>query len=490
MRAFRAHFRSICLLLAVVLLLFPLGCSFQEEPSSSPSPAAQDTPSPDPTAAPAPTATPSAQKILEGILIRYYDGFLTIRTQGNDDYTFAVVNVPFSGLPGTENGAYFEIGYLGELDEEAGIQPVTVLSVEKTADADENLSSIPLAWLDNGVFSSGYSKAYVALQSMTTEEKVGQVLLGCTPSSGAGSDAAAYHLGGFVTFARDYEGKTRWQIQNMIQGWQSAAKIPLIIAVDEEGGDVVRISSNPNLRATPFRSPQLLFAMGNMELVQSDAAEKAKLLLDLGVNANLAPVADVSTDREDFIYSRSFGQGAEETAEYVTAVLEQFQKRGLSATLKHFPGYGSNSDTHTGASLDERSLSQLESRDLIPFQAGIDAGVYSILVSHNTVACMDKNLPASLSAEVHRYLREEMNFTGIIMTDDLSMQAVSGQKLDLEHGVYVQALLCGNDMILCSDYAAAYQEILDAVNNGIIPQDILDHAAFRIVSWKCVLGLM
>ena len=91
---------------------------------------------------------------------------------------------------------------------------------------------------------------------------------------------------------------------------------------------------------------------------------------------------------------------------------------------------------------------------------------------------------------MHRSLREEMNFTGIIMTDDLSMQAVSGQKLDLEHGVYVQALLCGNDMILCSDYAAAYQEILDAVNNGMIPQDILDHAAFRIVSWKCVLGLM
>ena len=255
---------------------------------------------------------------------------------------------------------------------------------------------------------------------------------------------------------------------------------------------MVRISQNTNLRGTPFRSPQLLFAMGGMERIKSDAAEKASLLTELGVNVNLAPVADVSTSPEDFIYSRTLGQGPEETAEYVTTVLQQFQKKNLSAVLKHFPGYGSNSDTHTGASLDERTLLELENRDLIPFQAGIDAGVYAIMVSHNTVAAMDKTLPASLSPEVHRYLRETMGFTGVIMTDELSMDAISGEKLPLEKGVgiYTQALLAGNDLLLCNDYTAAYEEILQAVQDGIISEDLLNRAVFRILCWKCTLGLM
>src|SRR5699024_6988154 len=102
-----------------------------------------------------------------------------------------------------------------------------------------------------------------------------------------------------------------------------------------------------------------------------------------------------STDPNDFIYSRSFGQGAEETAEYVITVMEQFHKQGISSVLKHFPGYGSNSDTHTGASLDERTLFELKNRDLIPFQKAIDEGAYAVMISHNTVACMDDKLPAS-----------------------------------------------------------------------------------------------
>ena len=314
--------------------------------------------------------------------------------------------------------------------------------------------------------------------------------MGRVPESDAGSDVLTYHLGGYVTFGRDYKDKTRWQIQNMIQGWQSAAKIPLIISVDEEGGEVVRISSNPNIRATPFRSPQLLFALGGMERIQEDAEEKANLLLDLGVNVNLAPVADVSTNKDDFIYSRSFGQGAKETAEYVVTVTETFQKEGLSAVLKHFPGYGSNSDTHAGASIDERTLSQLESRDLIPFQEGIDAGAYAVMISHNTVTCLDKNLPASLSPGVHSYLCDTMGFTGIIVTDDLSMQAVAGQDFGLSHDAYVQAVLAGNDMLICSDYQTAYQSILEAVQAGIISEEQLDHSVFRILGWKCTLGLM
>lgn len=480
MKTFRLYGRmAAVLLLSFLLTFFSVGCTDTETASSSL-----------PVSTPSPSPSPEPEQTFTGRLMLYEEGErMTLQTEEQETCTFSIKNVEITGLPGIQTGDRFTLWYRGTLDPEAEVQPVTVTRAEKIESAED---SIPLEWQDGGVFSDEYSKAFVALQSMSLEEKVGQVLLGSVPGENAASDAAAYHLGGYVTFTKEYQDKTRWQIQNMIQGWQSGAKIPLIVAVDEEGGDVVRISQNTNLRGTPFRSPQLLFAMGGMERIKSDAAEKASLLTELGVNVNLAPVADVSTSPEDFIYSRTLGQGPEETAEYVTTVLQQFQKKNLSAVLKHFPGYGSNSDTHTGASLDERTLLELENRDLIPFQAGIDAGVYAIMVSHNTVAAMDKTLPASLSPEVHRYLRETMGFTGVIMTDELSMDAISGEKLPLEKGVgiYTQALLAGNDLLLCNDYTAAYEEILQAVQNGIISEDLLNQAVFRILCWKCTLGLM
>ena len=475
--------RPLFFIILSTLLLLSCGCSiFDGTAGSSSSPQTSTAPSPSPTEAP--------EKSIEGILTEYTGSLLSIETEDGEEYSFAVTGLTLSGLPNAKAGDSFTVWYQGTLDTTKKQQTVTVTRAEKTEEAEFSENSIPIAWKDDGIFSKNYSKAYVALQSMSLEEKVGQLLLGRVPESDAGSDVLTYHLGGYVTFGRDYENKTRWQIQNMIQGWQSAAKIPLIISVDEEGGEVVRISSNSNIRSTPFRSPQLLFAMGGMEKIKSDAEEKAKLLLDLGVNVNLAPVADVSTDKKDFIYSRSLGQGPQETAEYVATVTQTFQKEGLSAVLKHFPGYGSNSDTHAGASIDKRTLSQLESRDLVPFQEGIEAGAYAIMVSHNTVTCMDDKLPASLSPSVHNYLRDTMGFTGIIVTDDLSMEAIAGQDFGLSHDAYVQAVLAGNDMLICSDYQTAYQSILKAVQDGTITEEQLNHSVFRILGWKCTLGLM
>ena len=258
--------------------------------------------------------------------------------------------------------------------------------------------------------------------------------------------------------------------------------------MDEEGGEVVRVSSNPNLRSTPFRSPQLLYAMGGMDRVQEDAEEKAQLLLDLGINVNLAPVADVSTNPEDFIYSRTLGQGPEETAEYVTTVMEAFHKEGLSSVLKHFPGYGSNDDTHAGASLDKRSLYALENRDLVPFQAGIDAGADCVLVSHNIVTAIDGDLPASLSPEVHRILREELGFTGVVLTDDLAMDAVESYAED--GSVAVLAVLAGNDMIVTTDFETQIPLVIAAVEDGTIDQATIDQAVSRVLGWKYDLGLL
>ena len=215
-------------------------------------------------------------------------------------------------------------------------------------------------------------QAQAILEEMTLEEKVGQMFLARRPETDTAQKAAAYHLGGYLLFGRDIRDKTREELVQAIQSDQDAVEIPLFIGVDEEGGTVNRVSSNPNLRATPFRSPQELYAEGGFERVRSDAQEKCRLLKSLGFQLNFAPVCDVSQDPEDFIYDRSFGQGAEQTAQYVGTVVGAMEEEGMGSVLKHFPGYGNNADTHTGLAYDQRPYETFLESDFLPFRAGIE----------------------------------------------------------------------------------------------------------------------
>ena len=146
------------------------------------------------------------------------------------------------------------------------------------------------------------------LAGMTLEEKVGQMFIARCPETDAASKVTQYHLGGYILFARDFAGKTKEEVTAAIQSYQNAAKVPLLIGVDEEGGTVNRVSKNANLRETPFASPQELYAQGGWDLIRSDTQEKCQLLQSLGINLNFAPVCDVSQDPQDFIYARSFGR--------------------------------------------------------------------------------------------------------------------------------------------------------------------------------------
>jgi len=160
----------------------------------------------------------------------------------------------------------------------------------------------------------------------------------------------------------------------------------------------------------------------------------------------------------------------------------------LGSILKHFPGYGSNVDTHTGLSLDDRSLAALEEYDLIPFRAGIDAGCGAVMMSHVIATAFDAQLPVSLSPKAHRYLREEMGFTGVIVTDDLAMGAITGQYGAGEAAVL--AVLAGNDLLCVSDYELQYQAVLEAVRSGRIPLSLVKEAAIRVLTWKYGLGIL
>lgn len=332
------------------------------------------------------------------------------------------------------------------------------------------------------------------LSSLTTEEKVGQLFFVRCPADSAVEDVAAYHLGGYLLFGRDFTDKTADDVIQTIRAYQTAAAadtgIPLLIGVDEEGGTVVRVSSNPHLRSAKYPSPQKLLSQGGTEALVENTAEKDALLHSLGINVNLAPVADVSTNSGDFIYDRTFGLDAEGTSDCVTAVVEQMAADGMGSVLKHFPGYGSNVDTHTGIAVDQRPLEQFESADFLPFSAGMAAGngTTAVLVSHNIMTAVDESLPASLSPAVHDLLRDELGFDGVVMTDDLAMDAVAAYS---ESGaVAVMALQAGNDLIITTDYRTQIPKVLEAVENGTLSPDTIDTACRRVLTWKQALGLL
>ena len=332
------------------------------------------------------------------------------------------------------------------------------------------------------------------LASLTTEEKVGQLFFVRCPADSAVEDVAAYHLGGYLLFGRDFTDKTADDVIQTIRAYQTAAAadtgIPLLIGVDEEGGTVVRVSSNPHLRSAKYPSPQKLLAQGGTEALVENTAEKDALLHGLGINVNLAPVADVSTNSGDFIYDRTFGLDAEGTSDCVTAVVEQMAADGMGSVLKHFPGYGSNVDTHTGIAVDQRPLEQFESADFLPFSAGMAAGngTTAVLVSHNIMTAVDESLPASLSPAVHDLLRDELGFDGVVMTDDLAMDAVAAYSTD--GAVAVMALQAGNDLIITTDYRTQVPKVLEAVENGTLSPDTIDAACRRVLTWKQALGLL
>ncbi len=326
------------------------------------------------------------------------------------------------------------------------------------------------------------------LSGLTTEEKVGQLFLARCRKETAAEDIAQYHLGGLVLFDRDTEDETPESLRQTLERYQEAATIPLLIAVDEEGGSVVRISDKPAFRDAPFSSPRSLYEGGGMEALRTAEAEKDALLSDLAINVNLAPVCDITTDPAAFLYDRSLGQSPELTCQWVQIAVEEGQTYGIGCVLKHFPGYGNNADTHVGIAIENRSLEELEAQDLLPFAAGMEAGCGAVMVSHIQVTALDAEYPASLSPAVHRYVRETMGYNGVLVTDDLVMDAIS-----VPYGVgeaAVLAVLAGNDLLISSDFPEQYAAVLEAIREGRISEEQIDNAVRRILLWKQSLGLL
>jgi beta-N-acetylhexosaminidase len=342
------------------------------------------------------------------------------------------------------------------------------------------------------------------LAGMTLEQKVGQMFM-VTLHGGVMTNAGASFLqrwqpGAVVLFTSN--AGTPTAVTRLTNQYQQtitdAGGVPLLIAVDQEGGVVQRLTDGFSFFPTP-----LLVTGAGTEWAQRYGATVAAELRAVGINMNLAPVADLETNPANpIIARRAFSSDPDVAAPILAAVVRgtqtfDFDSFSVVATAKHFPGHGaSRDDSHAVLERLDLPRATLESRELVPFRAAIDAGVGAIMVNHIWyTAYDDERLPASLSYNVvTSLLRQELGFNGIIMTDALDMNAVD---LEFEFTeAAVMAVNAGVDLLAMGpgiDASVAERSlirVLESVQAGIIPESRIDESVRRILTAKARFGLL
>ena len=294
-------------------------------------------------------------------------------------------------------------------------------------------------------------------------------------------DGLAGGLGGVVLFANNLTGNDA-DLRALTDRLRAAAGRDVVVALDEEGGDVTRLDQS---RGSRYPGAAALGALDDAQATEEVYAAIGARLADAGVTLNLAPVADVNSQpRNPVIGVRSFGADPALVGRQVAAAVRGLQRSGIAACAKHFPGHGNSvDDSHHEVATLAQSRVELDATDLPPFRAAIEAGVAAIMTGHLLVPALDPDRLVTVSPAATRLLREELGFAGAIVTDALEMRALSGT-VGMTEG-FVQALIAGADALETG--AQAYPELLQdipgavvaAVNQGRLTSERLAEAAAR-----------
>lgn len=365
----------------------------------------------------------------------------------------------------------------------------TVFTPEKEEETIALTESVPEQWKDGGIFSKNYEKAYKDTRSMTTEQMVGQILIGTCPTDDTAQDTISkYALGGYFFKSDNFFMMNLDQIKEQISTYQQKAKIPMIMSVEEEGGAYCPVSDADLYDDYEFSPIREVYAEGGVDALKDVESNKATMLATVGINLNFAPVCDMAQEQTQIMYSRSLGGTLEDTQTYVKNTTQISQNKGVSVALKHFPGYGTTPDSLDSVVTDSREVSSFENNDFLPFKAGINEDAHCVMMSNLFVEKLDPNCIVSLSDYAHTVLKNELKFTGLTITDNLNNADYS--QYANENNVYVQAVLAGNDMVMVDNIEEAYKSILDAVNDGTIKQETLQKACMRVLAYKYTAGII
>lgn len=365
----------------------------------------------------------------------------------------------------------------------AGGPPPT--PVETGPSASPSPTAEPLPW---GPTEAEVQAAIATAATMTPEEVAGQVIVARYPGTeaqAAAEELTRYHLGGLVLFGENVSSLDQVRATSEALGEaqsQLDRSWPAIFAVDNEGGLVQRLAAARG-PWTSFPEFMAAGAADDAEVTRQAAEAMAIELRATGLNVNFAPVADVTIGADDAVIgTRSAGGEADRVAAAVTAAVQGFTDGGVISSLKHFPGHGSlRVDSHEALPEQDATARQLARRDLVPFQAGIDAGAATVMVGHISVDAWDPGVPASLSPAAYAHLREDLGFTGVAITDGLDMGAV--RETSSDEPVAVRALAAGADLLLTpADVGAAVGNIVAALADGSLARDRVDQAAGRVIA--------
>ena len=318
---------------------------------------------------------------------------------------------------------------------------------------------------------------------MITPEALTGVDVATIAGSGTEEALIKYPVGGLVYFSQNMTSDE--QFKDMLSTTTTMSKYPLFLAVDEEGGDVTRFAT-AGMDVPGIVSMGEIGAEGDTSKAYAAANTIGNYLGAYGINLNFAPVADVAGSDTSVIGTRSFGSDATQVSQMVDAAIRGTEDAGISTCIKHFPGMGSVVElAQEGVTVSELTKEQLQEVDLLPFQAGVQADVDMIMVSHIAFpAITGDEVPSSLSAGiVTDLLRNELGYTGVVITDALDDKTVSEQYTSAEAAV--MALQAGIDMILMPEnFEEAYEGVLAAVADGTLTEERITESLERIYRVK------
>ena len=341
----------------------------------------------------------------------------------------------------------------------------------------------------------GQSWAEDALAKMSLEEKIGQLFIApACPLRGEDhwndwlSLINQYHIGAAIMKQGTLEEHVR-----LVNRLQKASPLPLLITADAEYGLAQCISD-----AIAYPRNAVLGKTNDLHLIHDIGKQIGAQCKQAGIHLNFSPVADVNNNPGNIIIgARSFGDDPDWVAQCVVAMFTGLQEGGVMACAKHFPGHGDTSvDSHANLPIILHSRDHIENTELIPFKAAIENGVKAIMSAHILVPCIDEKLPCTLSANaMHKLLRIEMGFDGLIITDALNMKALVNLYTDEEIALY--AHMAGCDLLLYGDHIApnvdeiirkqipsAFNRLKRAYENDELSIDFLNEKVLRILRAK------
>jgi beta-N-acetylhexosaminidase len=366
------------------------------------------------------------------------------------------------------------------------------------------LFSVPAKADSQGIATEALTRAQLEkvqsiMENMSLDQKLGQLIvveyIGNNYQDGLQYMISQQFVGGFMYQESNHNFDPPYDVASKVDALSQQAmhdaKIPLIIATDQEGGLVNRLYKFHGY----LPSAANMAASGKTSVALAQGTQSAKWMLELGINTDLAPVVDVHTVDPAVLESRMFGRDPKTVAAYAGAFLSGLQNNGVAGCLKHFPGLGAiSSDPHAGLPTVNRSMTQLNNIDLAPYRLMIQSDQPAMIMSTDVLMpAIDPTLPAELSPKaITGVLRKQLGYNGVVITDGLYMGGIS-QRWSLNQAS-VLSIIAGNDIIegpytpnLVASVVAALKQ---AIQQGKLTMDRVNQAVERILLMKIHFGMI